>query len=387
MKILFIEPCYPDFGGYFRAINICSNLAKKGMKVDLLCSSKENSLKIVKRVYNPNLTIYELPRININYYIHGRLLRGIIAIFWGLFNKYDLIHTAVPIQLEANLPAFFLKFIGKKVVMDWDDLWYHSKTKAPKPVLHYMRWCEYFFPKYIKNIVVVSKFLEKIALSRGASNTLILINGVDTKQFKLQSKNDALKKYNLDPKLIYLLTVGNTYSYDRMKTLMETFEKIYNNNPKKIRLLFNFNMYKILSVFPDLDKKYSHKQFMKDIVNIGYIEPKDMGYPLAACSGVLLSLGVDDTERSCFPIRIGSYIQGEALIIVNDNQSEATNLLKKYNCAIVGSTTRDVASKASSILKNPKLITKYKANIKLAKKELAWEYQIDKLIKYYSQIV
>lgn len=78
MKILLIEPCYKNFGGYFRATNIASSLAKHDFQVDVLIpSDKKFFFSIKKNSINPNFSLYLLPRFYINFYIQGRLLRGI----------------------------------------------------------------------------------------------------------------------------------------------------------------------------------------------------------------------------------------------------------------------------------------------------------------------
>ena len=156
MKILFIEPCFINFGGYHRAMNICPALAKHQVKVDLLVTSdKKFFLKIGKKKINKFLTIYELPRLTINFYITGRILRGVIGLFFGLFGQYDIIHAAMPSQFESNIPAFFLKLLGKKVVMDWDDICEESFIVHPL-VTTYTKFCEHQGPKFFNNYCVCS---------------------------------------------------------------------------------------------------------------------------------------------------------------------------------------------------------------------------------------
>ena len=124
MKVLFIEPCHVNFGGYYRARNICTYLSQNKVHVDLLIASGKNySFKITKKQINPYFTQYELPRYYFHFFINGRILRGFIALAFGLFRTYDIIHACVPVQLESNIPAFFLKLFGKKVIMGWYRDW------------------------------------------------------------------------------------------------------------------------------------------------------------------------------------------------------------------------------------------------------------------------
>jgi len=163
MKILLIEPCYVNSGGYFRAKNIGESLAKKGIKVDMLVSSPKNfELRIRKKRISDNFFQYELPRINLNPRINftGRIFRGIIGLVFGLFKRYDIYHVFVPSQFEANIPGFFLKLIGKKVVMDWDDYFSGSPLFIKESFTKkYVNFCENRAPKFFKNMTVISGFL------------------------------------------------------------------------------------------------------------------------------------------------------------------------------------------------------------------------------------
>ena len=247
MKVLFIEPCYVNFGGYFRAYNICSSLSKKGIKVDMLCSRKEQfGLLIRKRKINEQFTIYELPRLSSNFFLNGRLLRGFFGLLFGLFGKYDIIHAAVPIQLESNIPAFFLKLLGKTVIVDWDDYWEGSTIYGEYTLLKkYVVFCETRAPSFFENMVVVSDFLSKKAQERGATDVLKLINGVDINQSEAKDRQESRTRLNLKKDGKYLLTFGHTYINDRAYLLFKTLEYIVKIDPEVI-LLFNQDPAKII---------------------------------------------------------------------------------------------------------------------------------------------
>lgn len=385
MKVLFIEPCFVDFGGYFRAINVCSNLSKKGVQVDLLVASKKDfSFTIKKKKINDNLTQYELPRWNFHFFLNGRVARGMIAFFFGLFGRYDIIHACVPVQLESNIPAVLLKLFGKKVVMDWDDYWEGSSIYGEYPLMkRYVAFCEQKAPGFFENMVVVSDFLKDLSEKRGAKNILKLINGVNPEQFIRYSREEGRKKLDLDPKGKYLLTFGHTYINDRAYLLFKAFEEIYKLDPS-IKLLFNYDAEKIY-IEQKLEGRVS-KECLKNIVNVGYIQQQDLGYYLGACDAVIFLMGDADNERACFPIRIGSYLNGEAIIIINDTNSEASNTLKAYDCAVVDSEISTLARRAVDILNNSQEQDRLRENIKKARIEISWENHIDKLIVFYKTV-
>lgn len=386
MRVLFIEPCFVDFGGYFRAINICSNLSKKGIKVDLLVSSKKDFSFIVKKIkINDNLTQYELPRWNFHFFFNGRIVRGVIAFLFGLFGRYNIIHACVPVQLESNIPAFFLKILGKKVVMDWDDYWEGSSIYGEYPFMKkYVAFCEQKAPKFFENMVVVSDFLKDLSEKRGAKKVLKLINGVNLEQFKQYTREEGRVKLKLDSTEKYLLTFGHTYINDRAYLLFKAFEEIYKLDPS-IKLLFNYDAEKIYKE-QRLEDRVS-KDCLKNIINVGYIQQEDLGYYLGACDAVIFLMGDADNERACFPIRIGSYLNGEAIIIINDTNSEASNTLKTYDCAVVEKEIFTLAKRTIQILSDEGERRRLKENIKKAKSEISWENHIDKLIEFYRCVI
>jgi len=371
MKVLFIEPCFKNFGGYFRSINICKSLSKNNIKVTLLLSSdKKFQLSIKKTIINKNLIQYELPRLWVNFYINGRILRGIIATFFGLFQSYDVIHAAVPTQLESNIPAILLKLFGKKIVIDWDDLW-DSNSITDKYLKKYIRFCEKQFPKYIKNYVVTSDYLGKLAKQRGAKKIIKIINGVDINQFKLFPKKNNLN----------FLTFGNTYSSDRGKLLIKLFEKILKLEPKAT-LTWNLNL-------KELNQQQSleiSKHALDQIICVGNIQQKDLGKYISSSQAILFMMGNLDSERACFPIRIGSYLNGEAIIVLNDTNTEVVNTLKPFDCAIIDKNLDILAKKTVKLLNNPKLRQKFKLKIKYAKKQLSWDNLISPLISFYKTL-
>ncbi len=386
MKILFIEPCHVGFGGYFRAFNICSNLSKKGVKVDMICAAgKKFQYSIKKTSYGNNFNRYELPRFYFHFFLNGRLLRAFLGLYFGLTGRYDIIHAAVPVQLESNIPAFFLKLLGKKVVMDWDDYWEGSTIYGEYKIMKlYVAWCERNAPKFFKNMVVVSDFLKNLAEKRGAVHILKLINGVDTDQFTMQEKAESRKKLKLSLKGKYLLTFGHTFINNRAYLLFKTLEHIIKKDPS-VTLFFNRDPYKIV-----LDENLGDKidtKILKNIVNLGYIKDRELPYYLAASDATIFIMGDSDNERACFPIRIGSYINGGAVTVINDINSEAGNVLKKYNAAIIEKDLKKLADKTVEFLNSPALQRKLKANVHIAKQELAGSRLISSLITYYKKIL
>lgn len=380
MKILFIEPCFINFGGYYRALNICKGLARNGLKVDLLVTSNQKFfLKIKKTTPEPNLTIYEMPRFTVNFYINGRIIRGIISLFIALFGKYDIIHAAMPMQFESNIPAILLKPFGKKIVMDWDEIF--EDTFPPIfPIKQYIQFCEHILPRFFPNYCVTSDVLKKIVKKRGAQNVVKIINGVDFSEFNPKNKITHRQKLGLETKTKYLFAYGNTFAANRPYRFLKTFEYIVKLDPS-IKLLCNFN--------PDEIYQRDHLQgridpkIFANIINLGYISNKE--YLYTADAALFLS-GDGIREQANYPIRIGSYIGSNLVIAINDGHSEASDSLKRFNCAIMSQNLKKLASSTVEFLNNPQVQKKYHRRLTQAKKYFSVEYLTLDLIKFYQSL-
>ena len=385
MKILFIEPCHVGFGGYFRAFAMAKALSLKGIKVDLLVSSPA-SLRIKKVIINENLTQYELPRYNIHFYFNGRLLRAMIGLFFGLFRRYDVIHVFVPVQLEANIPGYILKKLGKKVVMDWDDYWEggYIYEKKPPILIKYVSFCENKAPRCFENYVTASDFLLQKAKDNGAKKAIKIINGVNREQFCPHTRKEAIQYLNIDDSPKYILTFGNTFPKDRAFQLFCFMDEVISLD-KNVKLVTNMPKEILLSNAREVDKV--NLNVLDSIISVGYIKQEELGYYLGLANIALFLTGELDTEIACFSIRIGSYLNGEAIIAMNDINSEANNTLRKFNCAIIERDIAELAKQAVAVMNEPKIYAEYKANTIRAKESLSWELLTNDLIGFYDGLL
>lgn len=381
MKILFIEPCHVGFGGYFRALNISKGLSRNGIKVDLLVTTnKKFSLKIEKKIINKNLIVFELPRIYLHFFINGRILRGFIATFFGISKQYDIIHAAMPMQFESNIPALILKLLGKKIVIDWDEI-FEDTFPAKFPLKQYIYFCEHKLPAFFKNYCVTSDILAKFSKKRGAKNVIKIINGFDPKEYNPKNRYSYRSKLKLDPDTKYIFAYGNTFGSNRPYKFFKTFEHIIKLDPS-IKLLCNFDPITIYQR-DKLTGKIDPKIF-SNIINLGYITNKEYLYT----SNVALFLSGDGTcEKANYPIRIGSYLASNLVIAINDDNSEASNSLIAQKCCISSPNLQILAQKTVDYLNNPKLQKEYSVKLKKAKSKFSVEYLTLKLIDYYQLVL
>ena len=389
MKVLFIEPCYENYGGYFRAFGMAKALSKKKIKVNLVISSKEISFKIKKRKINENLIQYELPRISKNFFINGRILRGLLACLFVLLGKYDLIHTFAIIQFESNIPFLLCKILGKKVVVDWDDYWTEADKLVPLYkkffiIQKYFIFCENKLQRLTKNITVTSSFLTEKAKSLQISNILKIINGVDLEQFNPMPKSKARKILEIKPNTKIVLSFGHTFFKDRILLLFKTFNEI-NHLDKNIRFWLNYDPSELLKD-QHLTGRFNPK-FVKTIENLGYLDPKKLPKYLGAADMVLFMMGNYNTEKACFPTRIGTYLNGEKIIAMNKTDTEACHMLEYYKCAIIEDNPTKIAKRVINVLNNPELKTKLERKVIKARDDLSWDKLILNLIDFYKKIL
>lgn len=388
MKVLMIEPCCIDTGGYFRAYNFAKSLSERGFIVDLFVSSnKKFQLRIKQRKINQNLWLFELPRFDLNPHINftGRVLRGFIGLTISFRKKYDIIHVCNPTQFESNIPGVILKLLGKRVVMGWDDYFGGSPIfDNLKFTTKYVNFCENHAPKFFENMVVISGYLANMAKELGAKRVATIINGIsDSTRIAIHPKTEARKKLNLSNDNKYLIALGNTQSWERTLQLLRIFEKIQKLDSNTM-LLCNFDPYKVIKIFKkehEIEKMFSDK-----IINVGYIAEKDLGYYLSAADAAILIQGGFEDERACYPMRVTSYLGAELAIIMNDVDSEVGKILKQSQCAIIDKDEEILARKTVEYLHNENWQKELRKKIRIAKKEMSQDKIILKLIDFYKSI-
>ena len=386
MKVLFLEPCPKNFGGYYRAKNICDNLSKLHHQVDLLTTSDQRfSLRVKKTKINNNFYLYELPRIYFNNFIQGRLLRAFISIIFSITHHYDIYHIGMVVEPETNIPALFLKLIGKKnIIIDWDDTYEDGVFKNNYLLHKYIQLCEHNFPRLFPNFCVVSQVLYNLAVKNGCTNPIKIINAVNTDQIKIIDHQTAQKELNLNNKYKYLLTFGNSYVGNRIFLLYQTVKEITQLD-NSFRLICNFNPEEIL--IREGFKKQIDPKLFKFFINVGYLSGKTLDLYLGASDATILLMDYTDLDRGSFPTRIGTFLAGEKIIILNDNQGEAVNTLKPLRCLISDPDYRQLAKKVVESFNKPQLMKRLQQNSKIAKSTLSYYQQVKILTKYYRAIL
>lgn len=382
MKILFVQPCYENFGGYFRAIGLAKALAKKGVKVDLLCSSKlPFSFKVRRKVLAKNLIRYELPRWEINFFLNGRIARGLISCFFVGTKKYDLIHTFSTIQVESVLPFLTAKLLNKKVVFDWDDYWQDSPLfhRSGFLVKRFISFLENSVPAWSKNMTVTSDYLAKKAKTLGSNEVAVIINGVDLDQFKPIVKTRARSYLGISKDEKIILSFGNTYEGKRARLLLQTYKEILKID-SKIRLFLNQDLGTLLKAAGNRPENLGNT-FVTGFINLS--TKKGVCY-LGAADVILFLMGESPGEKACFPVRIGTFINSGKKIALNEGKTQVVRSLRGYDNVIFGKTSKELAKKVCRYLNSDKVGEK---NFSKLKRDLSWNKLAEKTLGFYNQII
>lgn len=358
-------------------------LAKRGHHVDLLVSSKKNSLFILKNKINKRFNVFLLPRLNVHRLINGKILRGVLACFFIIFKKYDIIHIFESVQFETNIPLVLGKLLKKKVILDIDEEWletpaYHDSSGLMKL---YIKLCDLSLAPKFNFMTVTSEYLVKKFQKLGVENILKIINGPDFGKFRLVSRQKARKRLKIDQKEKMILAFGNTYLGGRNYLLLKAFQEVVKLD-NTVKLYFNDPQPFLKD--PKI-KKEIKSSVIKNVVITGYIPDKDLPYYLGASDLTMFLTKDTNGERACYPGRLGAYLNGKRVVAINRTRTEGYRSLAQFDCVLTGDTPAEVARQIIKFFKNKKFRRQKEVNVLKARKKLNWDYTIKGLEKFYQQ--
>ena len=334
MHILLITACHPYFGGWYRTDNIARQLTTLGHTVRFIHNRK----------YHRNLIV--------------RLLIGLKNCWWIIRGGYDRVHIFELIPPETLLPGLLARLLNKKVVIDLGDQW---GIPPPRGVWGswvgiYLQFLDAVLARHYGWLTATSDFLaEKIRLAvpTKKGQILKLINGVNLSEFNPLDKEYCRFKLSFDSKSKILLSFGNTYEGERFRLLQEVCQHV-------------------IDYIPDIK-----------FFNNRYLNKEELPLYLGACDLVLFPTGGADNEKACFPIRVGTYLNGERVIATDNSPTEFHNTLKPFNCMITGKNPREIAQNIHRFFTDRVYREELEYNVFTAKRELSWENLIGGLDEFY----
>ena len=97
---------------------------------------------------------------------------------------------------------------------------------------------------------------------------------------------------------------------------------------------------------------------------------------------VLFPTGGGKNEQGCFPIRVGSILNAERVIVTDDSDTEFHNTLRQYNCMVTGKDTDEIAQNVVRFFSKGRYREQLERNVRKAKEELRWENFKEGLVEY-----
>lgn len=331
-------------GTYFRCYFIADGLSKCGYQVTMICASgKSFDLLIRRQKINKHFIIVTLPRIKYHQYFTGQaLLRLPLTILYILFARYDLLYAFTVAQPQVGVPAWIAKKIrGKKLIVDWDDLWGGGFAKVHGGIVELvLTWSERNFVKLADEVTFVSQRIgeeiEKIDLNL---KKIKVENGANSEEIMQIDQNLARKRLGMDPQYKYLLSVGNTYTAS-FGLMLKAFS-LAKKKIMKLRLILVGSL--------DIKAEY-HSLFeslKKEVIIFGPRPYSEISFFLGASDVLLLPMDDDPIEYARFPMRFGDYLCAGRPIASNA-VGEVKYYLEKYKA---GLTCRpDSASEFGNII-------------------------------------
>jgi glycosyltransferase involved in cell wall biosynthesis len=392
-RVLLVEPCYENYGGYYRAYGMARGLARAGYDVTLLISNRKRfAWRLERTTPAERLRIVKLPRTQFNPWLTGRVLRAVVALGFCLFGRYDLIHVFTIVQVESLLPFLFLRLLlpWKRVIVDWDDYWsfvhlcgaanYERFPFSLAP--RYFRACEYGVQRLARHATCTSRLLEGELRRLGVPHRLKIVNGVDRTQFVPRARAASRAQLGLAEGELVLLTVGHTYYRERAIFLVKLFEAIWRLEPSA-RMFCTAGVVEGFHQFRTTET--ADPAALVRIRRVGLLYGDDLATYLAACDAVLFTMGEIPTEQACFPTRIGTYLHGERILAMNETDTEACHTVKELDCALVDRSIERLAERTVAVLRDPAARRAMEDRIRVAKEKLSWEALGEELARFYAE--
>lgn len=382
MRVLILVSCPRDFGGFHRASAMGRALATRGHDVTVCFRATRPRSGCESTLSEETCRFVELPGVT-NSLLTKLLTVGALARHI-LFGRPDIVHVFASVHPEHLLMIAACRLFGRTCVVDWDDLWidspvFHARGRV---VRRYLAWAEALGPRLGSAVTVASEFLAGQAAHLARGPILKVPNGVWKKQFAVWERTGARQALQIPMTRLVVLAFGNSYLQGRGKLLIKCADAI-------LRLRADAEI--ILNVDPMRIWREDGRgdpvpRTLCSIRCIGQIPPAELGKYLAAADFVLFPTTESAAERACFPIRLGSYLNGECPIATNHGDTEAARLVERYGCGIVGRTVSDLAEQVVLAATDDILMNRLRARVRLAKRDLAWEAIVEQVERLYTDV-
>jgi len=385
MRLLILNHNNENYGTYYRCFFLGKYLSQLGHDVTMICASGKNfDLLVRTKRISSNFKVVTLPRIKYHKYFTGQLeLRFPLSLLFILFYRYDVLHAFTVAQPQIGIPAWVAKKIrGKKVIVDWDDLWGGGfGDEHPFPIKQVLSFFERKIPLVADRITVASEFLFSRTVDLGIDPKIItkIPNGANIEEISPLDRAESRKALNLQNERNLVVSVGRTYTAS-LHLLLAAHEEVLKEAPDTKLVMVG------VDDLPDqLKKKYEH--IMNHILCAGPRPFDEVPVYMASADVLVLPMADNPIEKARFPMRFGDYLCSGRPIVSNA-VGEVKSYLEDYNCGLTSSPA-DASQLANNILRVLKDGDDSKSEMgmrarRVALEVLSWEEIVDNVDKIYT---
>ncbi len=341
-----------------RVEKVCNTLQNNGFEVTIIGRKLKNSKPIerkyktrrIKLLFNKSFMFY----LELN-------LRLFFILF---FSKKDILLSN---DLDTLLPNYLISiFQKKKIIYDSHELFTEVPELVYRPFTKKI-WCniEAFILPKLKNTYTVCNSIADYYNKKYGTNFKTIMNmpskkKIELGQFSFDTKGKKIILYQ------GVLNVGRG-----LELIIETIRFLEDS----ILVIAGFGIY-----FKKLKAKVEELNLENKVHFLGKLSPKRLHKitPLANL-GISLEEDVGLNYKYALPNKVFDYIQAEIPILVSDLK-EMRKIVEKHKVGelVKSRTPVKLANQIELLLKKD-----FSSGLKIAKKELIWENQEEKLLEIF----
>lgn len=371
MRKKIIVSVINDLSSDQRVNRTCLTLQKAGYEVQLIGRCYKNSPKLSPRSYSckrMHLIFRKGPLFYKEYNLR--------LFFLLLFTKANVLFSN---DLDTLLPNYLVSRLKRqKLIYDSHELFTELPELIGRPFVKYF-WTQleaFLFPK-IKNIITVNQSIANI-YSKKYDKKIQVIRNIPLNSPKgLQISREDLGFEKSD--FLIILQGAGINMHRGAEEALEAMQFVFG---AKLLIIGGGDVFEAL-------KQKQIKLHLEDKVQIIDKLPysKLMQYTAIADLGLSLDKDTNLNYRYSLPNKVFDYIHGGIPILVS-RLPELINLIDTYQ---IGTSVRNInpqciADRINAIKSNPQFLEEWKKNTLIAQKELCWDLEEEKYLKFLKSI-
>lgn len=354
-----------------RVHRTCLTLQKAGYDVELIGRQYKNSPELSPRAYSckrMHLFFRKGPFFYAEYNLR--------LFFLLLFSKTDVLFSN---DLDTLLPNYLISRIkSKKLIYDSHELFTELPELIGRPTVKWV-WTKlegFLFPK-LQNIITVNQSIADIYKEKYEKEIQVIRNIPLPIKLKTNVTKEDLGFQESD--FILILQGAGINMHRGAEEALEAMKYVFG---AKLLIIGGGD------VFEDLKRKrieFKLEDKVQIIDKLPYLEL--MQYTSIADLGLSLDKDTNLNYRYSLPNKVFDYIHANTPILVS-SLPELLNIIETYK---IGGRVRNIrpqciADKINAIIKNPAFIVEWKENLIKAQKELNWNLEEEKYLRFLESI-